>query len=113
VNGLHLYVAHHDDIAVVQQCGAIAPGKRVAPVGSALVGEVEACACACDQLAGAGDEVCVDVRFGDVLDGQLLGFGRLEEGVHRARGVDHDRLAGHATADQVAGLREVRVVEAP
>jgi hypothetical protein len=48
----------------------------------------------------------VDVGFGDVGDAQVLPRGGVDVSLHVAIGIDHDRLAGGAAADQIAVLRD-------
>ena len=64
------------------------------------------------QLAAAGHEVGVDVGLGDVRDADAERGGEGEVLVDVPSGVDDERLARGGTADQVARLGELGVVEA-
>ena len=66
-----------------------------------------------DEIARAGDEVGVDVRFRDVGDAELLVRGRGQVAARgRGAGSIDQRLARAFRSDQVARLREALVVEA-
>ncbi len=84
------------------------PGRAPACV-VALGGEEELRARRLGQASGAGEEVGVDVRLGDVRDGQALLRRDREVAVDVSLGVDDDGLFGALAADEVGVLRELGV----
>src|SRR5687768_13466429 len=63
------------------------------------------------QLAGAGDEVVVDVGVEDVGDGDAVLFGGVAVAVYVAQGVDEKRGAGGVRADEVGRVAQAFVNE--
>ncbi len=113
VQSLHADVAHHEDVAVPEQAGPLLGGEQVLPVGVTVVGEKQGRPAGAGQLPGAGDEVGVDVRLGDVRDPQTLLLRRSQVGVHPAVGIHDHRLARGRATDQIRGLGQLVVVKAP
>jgi hypothetical protein len=64
------------------------------------------------QLARAGNEVRVDMSFGDVRDPEPLGLGRPQVRIGVAVGIDHDGFATAGAPDEVACLSQLGIVEA-
>ena len=60
--------ADADGRALAQQDRSRRPGIGVPPVGAALIGEMERGPRERRQFAGPGDEIGVDVGFGDARD---------------------------------------------
>ena len=58
-----------------------------------------------------GNEVGVNMGFGDVGDLQAFGFGGVEIGRHVAQRIDDQGCSGRVASDQVARLGEALVVQ--
>jgi len=106
------HVADADRVAILHQRRPRLGGEGVLPVGASFRAQEQRRAGALGQFAGAGDEIGMDVRLGDVRETQPLALGGGDVLVHVAVRVHHDRLAGGVAADEVRGLREAVVVEA-
>ena len=101
-----------NDPAVTQRVRARLGRVAVAPLLAAFAREQQPRARALGQLARAGDEVGVDVGLGHVGDAQALGLRGAQVGLDVTVGIHHQRLAGGLAPEEVAGLRELVVVEA-
>ncbi len=97
----------------MEQGGPFLGSELVFPVSASVVGQEKPPATAASQLPGAGNEVGVDVRLGDVSDSQPLLLRRSHVGVHPAIGIDHHRFACGGAADQVRRLSQLVVVKPP
>jgi hypothetical protein len=105
-------VPHLEVITVVQPYRPVRSREVVPPVGAALVGEIEPGAGLGRQLAAAGDEVGVNVGFGDVGDAEVQRSGEGQVLLDVAGGIDDQRLPRLATADEIPGLCELRIPDA-
>lgn len=94
-------LADGDGVTVSQAFALVA----VLPVSSAFTGQMGSGAGGIGQFSGAGEEIGVNVRLGDVGDAHPLGFGQLQVGADVPTGVDDDGVAGGLTADEVARVR--------
>jgi hypothetical protein len=112
VNHSELYRPDTETRTITQQCRGRPRGVSITPVVAPGVGQIQPSTCVVSQLARAGDEVRMYVRFGDVGNPEPLGLGRLKVRIDVPVGVDHERLATHGAAEEVACLRELGVVEA-
>ena len=101
---------HLDAVAVADHAGL--GGELILPVLIAFVGEVQRRPGAGRELARAGEEVRVDVRLGHVPDREPLSRGLVQVALDVAVRVDDDGLAGLGATDQIAGLRDRRLVDA-
>src|SRR5699024_6025161 len=101
-------VADLDGVTVVEAAAV----EAVLPVRSAFAGEVDGGSGRLCQLPGAGEVVGVNVGLGHMRDAHAVGFGHVEVDLDVAAGVDDDGVVRLLTADEVAGLGEVFVVDA-
>jgi hypothetical protein len=101
-------VADGDLIAMFQLAVVI---ELLFPVRIAFVRQSKPGARPLRQVAGSGNEVGVDVGFGDVGDPQIGGVGRIDVLPHIAVGIKDDGFAGGGAADQVTVLRDERLKE--
>src|SRR5699024_4996106 len=101
-------VAQGDLVAVVQVCGR----ETVLPVLAAFAGNVGRGSGGRGQFAGAGEEVGMHVGLGDGGDAHSLAVRQLQVFGDVATGVEYERDAAGLTADEVARLGQVLVVDA-
>ena len=97
---------------VAEQLRARGGGVTVAPILAALVRQEQPRARPVGQLPRAGHEIGVDVGLGDVGDAEPLGLRAAQIRLEMAVGIYDQRLARGLAADEIAGLRELVVVEA-
>jgi hypothetical protein len=64
------------------------------------------------QLPSAGDEIRVDMGFGDMRNPHPLGLSGPKVGIRIAIGVDYQGFATARAPNEIAGLRELGIVEA-
>ena len=112
VPDIETQVTDADDIAMLDEGDVRFVGVAVLPVGGAFIGEEEPGAGALGEFPGAGEEVGVDVGFGDDGDGESLAAGVLEDGLEVLAGIDDGGVTGSGTTDEVGGVSERLVVEA-
>ena len=91
VPDLQPHVADVDLVAVVQQACASGFRKCILPIRAALGGEQKLRAGETRQLAGAGHEIGVNVRLGDIRDRQLVLGRESDIAVDVAIRIDRDR----------------------
>ena len=108
VEGLDGDVAQGDLVIVVQALGV----EAVLPVSPALAGDVRGGAGRGRQLAGAGEEVGVDVGLGHGHDLHPVRGSKVQVDGNVTAGVDHQGLTLGLAANEVAGLCEVFVIDA-
>ena len=100
-----------DRRAVGEALDAAVIRKGVAPLIAAFIRHVQRCARARRELAAAGHEIRVDVRFGDVRNARMLRLGCLDVLLRVAIWIDHDRFTGIGAADEITRLRELQLEE--
>src|SRR2546423_3100386 len=105
------YVADIDVLAIAQSVRLVERRRRV-PELAAFRGEMQDGTAGVSQITRPGEVVGVDVRLGNVRDANPLGARRARVLSDINVGVDHDRLAGSFTRDEVACLRQIVVVKA-
>ncbi len=112
----HLDIADMEAIPLPEQCKIVAApcGLPVEPAVLPLLvtfgREVELRLGALGELAGAGEEVRVNVCLGHCRNAQSLAPGNLQIAIDIPLGIDHQSLARTLAADQVGGLRELLVI---
>ena len=111
MHGGHHDIADLERISILEQGRTVAERERVLPIGITFVGEIQRGARAMRKFARPGHEIRVNVRLGHVRDGHPLGLRHVEILFDVTIRVDDDGRAGTSAADEIAGLREFRVVK--
>lgn len=108
---LEAQVADHELVARLEECSALGRRKGVLPVGTTFAREQETRTRATREGPTTGDEVGVDMRFGDVRDAQSFVRRGVKILVDVTVRIDDECFAGGLAADEPARLREPLIVE--
>jgi hypothetical protein len=111
VSGANPNAYQRDISSVAQEVGLLQRFGGISPLAAALAREMQRSAGSRCQGPGAGDEIGVDVRLGDVSDAHAISACRTRVHADVRVGVDDDRVSRLLAGDQVTPVRQVLVVE--